>query len=322
MNNQFNILALSGGGFRGLYTATVLARLEEQAGKPIAQCFDLICGTSVGGIIAMALALEKPAQDIAKLMEKQGSKIFPGFKRLLPSCLPVLFLFNSKYRNNGLKRMVDDELFGNYVLGDSRHRLLIPALNYSTGSPQFFKTPHHESLREDYKRKMSDIAMATSAAPVFFPIYQPEDVSSRYVDGGLVGNAPGLFGVHEAQHFCGQAIEDVHVLSVGTMGGEFRIDTSKSLNKGIIGWGEKLFLLTVSAQEKTVDFVLRHQLGKRYHLIDELPTREQEKNIGLDVANKAAIQTLKSMGEESAKRFIGKPEADDFLFHVAEPFNS
>ena len=210
-----------------------------------------------------------------------------------------------------------DELFGNQTLAESSHRLLIPAINYSTGKPQFFKTPHHKSLQDDHKRKMSDVAMATSAAPVFFPIYQSKDVSSCYVDGGLVGNAPGLFGVHEAQYFCGQAIEDIHVLSIGTMGGEFRLDASKTLNKGIIGWREKIFLLTVSAQEETVDFMLRHQLGKRYHLIDELPTREQEKNIGLDVANKAAIHTLKSMGEESAKRFIAKQEAADFLFHSA-----
>ena len=316
MNVRFSVLALSGGGFRGLYTVTVLARLEEQAGKPIAQCFDLICGTSIGGILAMALALEIPAEELMCLMEEHGPKIFPERRGLLS------YLFKSKYSNRQLKRLVADELFGNHTFAESSHRLLIPAINYSTGKPQFFKTPHHESFHEDHKRKMADVAMATSAAPVFFPIYQSKDINSCYVDGGLVGNAPGLFGVHEAQYFCGQGIENVHLLSVGSMGGEFRMDASKTLNKGIIGWRERLFLLTISAQEKTADFMLRHQLGKRYHLIDELPTREQEKNIGLDVANKAAIHTLKSMGEESAKQFIGKPDAADFLSHTPEPFNS
>lgn len=311
MNKRFNILALSGGGFRGLFTATVLTRLEEYTGKPIAQCFDLICGTSIGGILAMALALEIPAQVFTSLMEKHGPRIFPGRRGLLS------YLFNSKYSNRQLKHLVVDELFGNKTLAESSHRLLIPTINYSTGKPQFFKTPHHKSLHEDQKRKMSDVAMATSAAPVFFPIYRSKDFSSCYVDGGLVGNAPGLFGVHEAQYFCGQDIEDIHLLSIGTMGGEFRLDSSKTLNKGIIGWREKLFHLTVSAQEQTADFMLRHQLGERYHLIDELPTSEQEKNIGLDVVSKAATQTLKSMGEESAKRFIGKQEAADFLSHSA-----
>jgi len=311
MNSRFNILALSGGGFRGLFTASVLSCLENRTEKPIAQCFDLICGTSMGGILAMALALEKPAQRLMSLIEQYGPKIFPRRKGLL-SCL-----FKSKYSNEQLERLVVDELFGQSTLADSFHRLLIPTINYSTGKPQFFKTPHHETLQTDHKRKMSDVAMATSAAPVFFPIYQPADPSSCYVDGGLVGNAPGLFGVHEAQYFCGQALENIHLLSIGTMGGEFRLDTRKTLNRGIIGWGEKLFSLTVSAQEKTTDFMLRHQLGERYHLIDELPTSEQEKNIGLDIANKASIQTLKSMGEESAKHFIAKQEAADFFSHSA-----
>lgn len=314
MEMRFNVLALSGGGFRGLYTATVLARLEEQVGKPIAQCFDLLCGTSIGGILAMALAIEKPAPSIVHLMEEYGPKIFPGYKRL-PS-----YLCKAKYSNTKLKQMADD-LFEDRTLKESRHRLLIPTVNYSTGRPQFFKTPHHENLREDLNRKISDIAMATSAAPVFFPIYESQDTSSCYVDGGLVGNAPGLFGVHEAQYFCNQSIENIHLLSIGTMGGNFRMDASKTLNKGIIQWREKLFLLTLSAQEKTADFMLRHQLGSRYRLIDEHPTSEQEKNIGLDVASKAAIQTLKSMGEESAKKFLGKREANDFLSHTGNFFN-
>ena len=52
----FQILSLSGGGFLGLYTAAMLAELEERSGKPLNQCFDLIAGTSIGGIIALGLA--------------------------------------------------------------------------------------------------------------------------------------------------------------------------------------------------------------------------------------------------------------------------
>ncbi len=271
----------------------------------------------------MALALEKPARDIVNLMEQHGPEIFPETFCSRKGWLSSLCksLCKAKYQNRQLKRMVD-KLFDNHTLADSPYRLLIPAVNYSAGKPQFFKTSHNERLREDYKRRMSDVAMATSAAPVFFPIYRSEDTNSCYVDGGLIGNAPGLFGIHEAIYFCGQAIEDIHLLSIGTMGGEFRMDASKRLNKGIVNWREKLFLLTASTQEKTADFMLRHQLDRRYHLIDELPTSEQEKNIGLDVTSQAAIQTLKSMGEESARKFIGELEATDFLSHTAKPFDS
>lgn len=73
---------------------------------------------------------------------------------------------------------------------------------------------------------------------------------------------------------------------------------------------------------KITDFMLRHQLGERYFLIDELPTHEQAPNIGLDIADNAAIRTLKSMGEESAKAFVGKPEAGLFLSHSAPSYQS
>lgn len=262
----------------------------------------------------MALGLGRPASEIAAIMEARGPEIFPNYKKRL-----ICYFWEAKYSNAPLKR-VAEELYGDNTLCHSRRRLLIPTINYSTGKPQFFKTPHHESLRDDYKRKMSDVALATSAAPVFFPIYQSEETNSCYVDGGLVGNAPGMFGVHEALYFCGQNIADINLLSIGTMGGEFRLDASKNLNKGIINWREKLFLLTISAQEKITDYMLQHQLGERYSLIDELPTHDQVSNIGLDIADKASIQTLKSMGEESAKKFIGKPEADVFLSHSAPSY--
>ena len=74
--DRFQILSLSGGGYLGLYQATILCELEEKAGKPIAQCFDLLAGTSIGGIIALALALEVPATQIRQAFEKHGQHIF------------------------------------------------------------------------------------------------------------------------------------------------------------------------------------------------------------------------------------------------------
>ena len=73
----FRILALSGGGYRGLFTVNVLKRLEEQAKRPIGECFDLIAGTSIGGLVAIGLALSKPAQLIERVFLEQGETIFP-----------------------------------------------------------------------------------------------------------------------------------------------------------------------------------------------------------------------------------------------------
>ncbi|WP_457833194.1 patatin-like phospholipase family protein, partial [Staphylococcus aureus] len=73
---RFQILALSGGGYRGLFTAKVLADLEQEIGGPIAAKFDLIAGTSIGGILALAVAMEVPAEQMVSLFEKHGEKIF------------------------------------------------------------------------------------------------------------------------------------------------------------------------------------------------------------------------------------------------------
>ncbi len=318
---KFHILALSGGGFRGLFTATVLARLEKQIGRPIAHCFDLICGSSVGGIIGMALALEIPASEIEQLFVSKGGYLFQkrGWGSWLGNRLR-LPIFRAKYGGAKLRELVC-ELFGERTLGDSAYRLLITSVNYSTGKPQFFKTPHHPRLRVDSDLLMSDIAMATSAAPVFFPAYQMEKSGSVYVDGGLAGNAPGLFGVHEARHFLGQPPKNIQLLSIGTAGELCCLNARNTLDKGLLHWRERVVLLTLSAQENVTDSMLRHELGDRYSNIDVVPTSEQKLNIGFDSVDAAAIQTLKSLGDDSVKRFLGKPEADVFLTHRAPPAN-
>ena len=88
----YHVLALSGGGYRGLYTATVLAELEAVLGRPIASHFDLICGTSAGGMLALGLAAEIPASELKALFEDEGGRIFGcrslqgGFFGILADC--------------------------------------------------------------------------------------------------------------------------------------------------------------------------------------------------------------------------------------------
>jgi len=133
----FHVLALSGGGFRGLYTATVLKHLEQQLGAPLARRFDLICGTSAGGLLALGLAAEIPAEQLQGMFERDGVRIFnrpTGMRRILSP------FKRAKYSPDGL-RAVLTEKFGERTLGDLEHRVLIPTVNYSKGSGQFFKTP-------------------------------------------------------------------------------------------------------------------------------------------------------------------------------------
>lgn len=226
-----HVLALSGGGYRGLYTATVLAELEQVLGRPIAQHFDLICGTSAGGMLALGLANEIPASELKDLFEKHGGRIF-GSRSLVRRLLG--FWLMAKHNPDGLREVLA-ERFGETTLGDLKHPVLIPAVNYSTGKGQFFKTPHHPSFELDHRLKVMDVALATAAAPVYFPLARNE--RGVFADGGLVGNAPGLFGLHEARHFLAtDPSVQVRVLSIGTMTVGSTVRGNANLDRGFGKW--------------------------------------------------------------------------------------
>ena len=113
---MFRILTIDGGGFRGVYSAHVLKRIEEEYNVPLHNQFDLIVGTSTGSIIAAALACEKKASDISKMYDKHGKSIFR--KR----CLCRFGLFGSRYKPKRLKKVLNT-FFGDTTLGNVQHPL-------------------------------------------------------------------------------------------------------------------------------------------------------------------------------------------------------
>ena len=316
ISRQFNILCLSGGGFRGLYTVKVLAELEEYIKKPIAQCFDLIAGTSVGGIIAVAVALEIPISDLMKKFKQHGEYIFPSKYRFIRD----KNIFKVKHGQEPLRKLVD-EIFSGKRIRDLEHRTMIPSVNYSTGKPRIFKTLHNEAFRVDDNVNLSDVALATSAAPWYFPIHKIE-TDGFYVDGGLYGNAPDLLALHEAQYFLSVPIDNIHLLSIGTMPPKVTQDPNKNTQMSFWNWRKDLFSLMVSSQEQITDFRLQHLLKDRYHRIDSIPSATHEKHLKLDIATKKAIEILESAGSSSSKYFLGKTKlVDMFLKYQAESAN-
>lgn len=308
-----HILALSGGGYRGLYTATVLAELEKVLGRPIAQHFDLICGTSAGGMLALGLASEIPATELKDLFEKQGGRIF-GSRSLSRRLFG--FWLTAKHSSEGLRGVLADR-FGDTTLGDLKHPVLIPAVNYSTGKGQFFKTPHHPSFELDYGLKLVDVAMATAAAPVYFPLARND--RGVFADGGLVGNSPGLFGLHEARRYLTTDPQvQVRVLSIGTMTVGATVRGGANLDRGFGKWRGSLFDLVISAQESSVHYMLGHALGQDYYKIDDQATPDQSKDVkALDRVSIAATNTLKHRGTHAAQRAIGDPAFQPFRYHQA-----
>ena len=311
---QFHILALSGGGYRGLYTATVLRALEESFGRPLAQHFDLICGTSAGGLLAMGLAAELPAADLESMFIADGKRIF-GSRGLLRRAATRWLM--ARHSPKGLKSVLSDRL-GERTIGDLRHRVLIPTVNCSTGKGQFFKTPHTPAFESDHHHRLVDVGLATSAAPTYFPLHRI-DGEGTFADGGLVGNSPGLFGLHEATQILRVGSEvTIRVLAIGTMTLGATIRGSAALDRGILKWGSKVFDLVISAQEGAVDFMLKHSLGDNYLRIDEYATPDQSRDIStLDVVTAGATRVLRDRGAQAARRTLGDPRLAVFKSHVA-----
>lgn len=199
-SDQRQILCLSGGGYRGLYTALVLEALEERAKRPLTEVFDVIAGTSIGGLIAAALALNMPAATIRAAIEAHGPAIFDrraGWGQLrLPVRNPFRALYRARYSQIPLRQAID-VIFGagaNILLSGVSTPLIMPAVNLRTGAPiVLLSAGLAGSGASDLG--LRDALLATSAAPAFFPPHRA--TGGTFVDGGLVANAPELVAVTE-----------------------------------------------------------------------------------------------------------------------------
>ncbi|WP_315922115.1 CBASS cGAMP-activated phospholipase [Mesorhizobium sp. SP-1A] len=318
----FQILALSGGGYRGLFTIDVLARLEQEAGKPLHQCFDMIAGTSIGGIVAIGLAMGKSAESIRDEFLKHGEDIFPRKYWFKSPYYFLKMLWGPKYSAAPLRAVIENVVGKNTKLGQAKTRLLVPAVNMTKSQVQMFKTPHHPNLKVDQHRLAVDIALATSAAPTFFPMAKFDD--SLFIDGGIVANAPDLCAIHEAVEYCGVEHRDIRLLSVGTTTKKFSLPNSIGVNLGRIGWirKDRLPSTLISAQQQLVDFMLKHQLTDRYLRIDALPSEDQTSDLGLDVADTKRRSTLQGLASGAYQEFISNKTLQDMLNHEAPRYEN
>jgi patatin-like phospholipase/acyl hydrolase len=318
----FQILCLSGGGFLGLYTIELLARLEEEIGTGIANCFDLIGGTSIGGILALALAGGKSASEIRDALVREGPKIFgraPPPQTKLGQLVELRkSAGHAKYRADALKATISQVVGDETLIGDLQHPVVIPAVNLTKGSPQVFKTPHHPTFVRDRLLRVVDVALATSAAPTYFPIHRIG--GELFCDGGLYANAPDAIAVHEAEHFFRQALADVRLLSIGTTTAKFSFSNAGGEDLGWLGWmsGARLTSVMIAAQQLNSDFMLSHRMGNNYLRIDHEQSKEQERQLALDVATEAACRDLAGLAEASARKYLPRPTLVAMLKHRAE----
>ena len=170
-------------GSKVFFSAAVLAHLEEDLRIRVIEHFDLIVGTSTGGIIALGLGMGLSPSEIVHFYGNKGPDIFPR------KCWFGLgHYFHSKHDPLNLEKSLR-ECFGEKRMADSIKRLVIPSYNIGEDDVYLFKTPHHERLTRDFKVPAWKIAMATSAAPTYFPAFTGVD-HIRLVDGGVWGKQP------------------------------------------------------------------------------------------------------------------------------------
>ncbi|MDO8349394.1 MAG: CBASS cGAMP-activated phospholipase [Planctomycetota bacterium] len=253
---RFQILSLDGGGIRGMYTAGVLAGLEGDLGTSLVDHFDMIVGTSTGGIIAIGLGLGIPVKQLLQLYRDKGSEIFPGGRRLR-------HWLRTKFDSAPLEKALRDA-FGERTLGDSRRALAIPYYDLRTSRPSMYKTQHHPDLMRDKDVLAWHAAMGTTAAPTYLPPSR-HVAHSRHVDGGVWANNPAMVGVLEAHSFLGVPLDRIRVLSLGTANcvkeWPAKLDTG-----GKFRWAKAAPELILRAQSDAAEEAVTLLLGKDRHL--------------------------------------------------------
>ena len=252
----FQILALDGGGAKALFTAHVLTRLEQDLGVSISESFDLIAGTSAGGIVALALGAGLAPAEIVEHYEELVSTVFPAARRRL--WRRTRQLTSPIYDDDALRTALTNVL-GEQTLGDSTKRLVIPAWDVQRGAVHIFKTPHNPRLTRDWRIPMVDIAMATSAAPLYFPAARVD--GHRLIDGGVWANNPSVVAIAEAVSMLNQTLSSIKVLNVGTI--DQLTNHPKRLDRGgLLHWARPIAPLILNAGSRGGQGIAEHLIGK------------------------------------------------------------
>ncbi|HUG31985.1 MAG TPA: CBASS cGAMP-activated phospholipase [Acidimicrobiia bacterium] len=258
--DRFQILALDGGGAKGLFSADILAHLEQDLNVSVTDHFDLIAGTSTGGIIALALGAGLSPSQVVDLYRELTSNVFSARHRLNPTRL-----FRSTYSQKALVKTLES-VFGDRRLEDSHKRLIIPSWDLRTNKVHIFKTPHHSRLTRDRAVRMVDVALATSAAPTFLPVARV--AGGRLIDGGVWANNPSVVAIAEATSMLDVPLESVHVLNIGTT--EALTRYANGLDRGgVVQWSTKATSVVMAAGSQGARGTAEHLLGQqRYERFD------------------------------------------------------
>lgn len=289
------ILCIDGGGILGTFPAAFLAELETRLDRPIGAYFDLIAGTSTGGILAIGLAMGHSASELLHLYEKRGPDIFgagngPVMNIACRYLRGLQWAVRRKYHPRRLRSALTDVL-GEKRIGDAKTRLIVPAWNPVAQSVYIYKTAHHARLRTDYKASAVDAALATSAAPTYFPQHITPQ-GTGLLDGGVWANNPTAIAVVEAVSLLRWPGDSLHVLSlgcleetysvrkwagIGTLGRKALRLMMDGQSHGAMGMAK---LLTGHEHERNAIYRINHTVSYNSYKMDDTRVIEDLKGLG------------------------------------------
>jgi patatin-like phospholipase/acyl hydrolase len=324
----FNILAIDGGGIRGIVPIRILQKIEELSGKKVHELFDMMAGTSTGGLIVSCLTLkETPGstrpkytlEDLANIYTTDGSTIFPIASGLSKWIRSLDTLFRPEFSPNGLEKVLR-KYVQQQRIKDAYRPIIVPTYDLHSNQPVFFKSAE-ANYNEEANALIHDICRATSAAPTFLPAY-----SFKYkgqpltgIDGGVYVNNPTMAALAEIRRY-GHAgyykksdgspvsMKDVSVLSLGTGSYTGEITQQQAVSWGQLQWIQHITDIMMKGVSQTTDYEAREVMYKagedRPYLRLTINIKDEAYS---DMAD-ARPQTLHYLQEEVKHQITENPE--------------
>jgi patatin-like phospholipase/acyl hydrolase len=290
-------LAIDGGGMRGLMAARwlqyfKLALIELGYSKPLSEVFNLVGGTSMGGILSLGVATDLDPDTLIDLFAKEGDRVFPKKSQWKARLKNLGGLIGCRYSPTHLESLLQEYLGAETTLNDVNTNVLVTTCT-TQGKPILFK-----SLQEkDKLHKIWEIARATSAAPTYFPAYKPSTHPDFLVDGGMWINNPStlvtasmVMDLHKGTF----SPNNLFVLSFGT--GDMSLQTTLAENAGILSASDIINLLMTSNSQGNHE-TMQSFLGNNYYRVNPLINQV----IDLAATDEGTISLLKTYADQKSQ---------------------
>lgn len=326
MNKKVRILSLDGGGIRGIIPATVMEYVEQKlqvvSGNPnarIADYFDMIVGTSTGGILACFYltpnpnnngpSSKYPATEAIKFYSEKGKSIFTDSKK--HEWFGLRQIFNATaYSPKNIEGIFREE-FGELRFRDLLKRCVVTTYNMASQSAFFFNSREEEHKKREFL--LRDVVRSTSAAPTYFPPAFINNLATGLqmvnIDGGVFANNPALCAYAEARHTAFGFIDyptakDMLMLSIGTGGGNLSFKQFESVDSwGAINWAKTAPDIMMDGSVDTVEFQMKLLFdtleGEHKHNYKRIDVPLNQRKYASDMADASPgnIEKLKAAGK-------------------------